>query len=169
MELSMNQHYELESKKILIVDDEPDVLDSLSDLLENHQIDTAGTFESGKKCLERETYDIAILDIMGVRGFDLLKIAQKVGTPAMVLTANAITPEGLKLSADNGAVFFVPKDKMIDIETYLFDIFSALEQDTSPWEKWFGRLAGFFDKRFNGPDWREKEKSYWQNKIKTRF
>ena len=107
MELRMNQNYELESKKILIVDDEPDVLDSLVELLENHQIDTALTFEAGKRCLERETYDIAILDIMGVQGFELLKIAQKAGTPAMVLTANALTPEGLKRSADNGAVFFV--------------------------------------------------------------
>ena len=37
----------LENKKILIVDDEPDVLETLADLLDMCRIDTALDFESG--------------------------------------------------------------------------------------------------------------------------
>lgn len=165
----MKKKYDLEPKKILIVDDEPDVIDSLAELLEYHKIDSALSFESAKQLLESQQYDIVILDIMGVKGFDLLEIAKKKSTPAMMLTANALSPESLKQSADGGAVYFAPKDKMIDIEAFLTDIFQALDQKKSTWEKWFDRLSGFYDNRFRGPDWRKKEKEFWENKIKTRF
>jgi DNA-binding response OmpR family regulator len=56
----------LKGKKILVVDDEPDVLESLVELLDMCKIDTALSFEEGKKLLETDNYDIAILDIMGV-------------------------------------------------------------------------------------------------------
>ena len=71
----------LEGKKILIVDDESDVLDQLTELLDMCRIDTATSFEEGKKLLEREPYDIAVLDIMGVDGFELLSIANKNNIP----------------------------------------------------------------------------------------
>jgi len=48
----------LEGKKILIVDDESDVLDQLTELLDMYRIDTATSFEEGKRLLEskREHY-----------------------------------------------------------------------------------------------------------------
>ena len=68
----------LKGKKILAVDDEPDILDTLKDLLEECDIETATNFESAKDLLESQVYDAVILDIMGVRGFDLLKITDSV-------------------------------------------------------------------------------------------
>jgi PleD family two-component response regulator len=56
----------LQGKKVLIVDDEPDVLDSLTDLLSTCMIDRASTFEEAKELLETYSYDVAVLDIMGV-------------------------------------------------------------------------------------------------------
>lgn len=159
----------LDGIKILIVDDEKDVLDSLVELLDMCRIDTASSFEAGKELLETEEYDIAILDIMGVQGFDLLEIAGVHNVPALMLTANAMTEENLKKSARDGAAFFVPKDKMIDIEIYVADVLEALKTKKSSWEVWFERLSGFYDKRFKGTDWREKEKEFWQKKIKTKF
>lgn len=156
----------LEGKKILIVDDEPDVLESLIELLDMCKIDTASTFEEGKRLLEDQDYDITILDIMGVQGFELLKIATGQKIPALMLTAHALSEESLKKSAEDGAVYFAPKDKMPEIESFVADVLEAIEEKKSPWEKWFDRLGAFYDKRFQGTDWREKERKFWEEKQK---
>ena len=159
----------LKGKRVLIVDDEPDVLESLIELLHMCRIDTVTSFEAGKKLLENEPYDIAILDIMGVNGFELLKSANAHNVPALMLTANALNEKSLKKAAENGAVYFAPKDKMIDIDLYLSDVLLALDKKKSPWDKLFERLGGFYDKRFHGTNWREKEKDFWEKKVKSKF
>jgi DNA-binding response OmpR family regulator len=155
----------LRGKKILIVDDEPDVLESLTELLNICKIDTAPSFEDGKRLLEDQYYDIVILDIMGVRGFDLLKIANDQKTPALMLTAHALTEESLKKSAEGGAAYFAPKDKMVDIEIFLADVFDALKMKKSPWENLIERLGGFYDNRFHGTNWRDQEIKFLEKKI----
>ena len=50
------------------------------------------------------TYDIVILDIMGVNGFELLKTSVFRGFPTVMLTAHALTQEALKKSIKLGAV-----------------------------------------------------------------
>ncbi|MCD4677368.1 MAG: response regulator [Desulfobacula sp.] len=159
----------LKGKKILIVDDEPDVLDSLIELLDMCKIDTASSFEDGKRLLKEQAYDIAILDIMGVKGFDLLKIANEKKIPALMLTAHALSEESLKKSAEDGAAYFAPKDKMADIDIFVADVLFALEMKKSTWDKWLDRLGSFYDTRFQGTDWRENEKKFWEKKIKKRF
>ena len=65
----------LEGKRILLVDDEPDVLDTLEDLLPMCETVKASNFNAAKDYLESEHFDMAVLDIMGVEGYDLLEIA----------------------------------------------------------------------------------------------
>ncbi len=156
-------------KNILIVDDEPDVLDSLTELLDSCKIDTASTYAEAVSLMESRRYDITILDIMGVRGFELLEIANKQKIPALMLTAHALSEENLKKSASDGAAYFVPKDEMADIQVFVSDVLTALDTKKSTWEKWFDRLSGFYDKRFHGTGWREKEKEFWNKKIKEKF
>ncbi|WP_457551087.1 response regulator [Desulfobacula sp.] len=165
----MNSKKILKGKKILIVDDEADVLESLIELLNMCKIDTASTFEDGKKLLEDFSYDIAILDIMGVKGFELLEIANDQKIPALMLTANALSEENLKKSIEDGAAYFAPKDKMADIDIFVADVLEALEMKKSTWEKWFNRLGGFYDNRFHGTSWRDQEKKAWEKKMNTRF
>jgi len=165
----MNSKNILKGKRILIVDDEPDVLESLIELLDMCKIDTASSFDDGKRLLEDQSYDITILDIMGVKGFELLKIANSRKIPALMLTAHALSEESLKKSAEGGAAYFAPKDKMADIEIFVIDVLTALKMKKSTWEKWLDRLGGFYDNRFHGTNWREKEKKFWENKMKTRF
>lgn len=153
----------LKGKKILIVDDEPDVLDSLSEILDVCKLDTAETFEEARNLLEEQYYDLVVLDIMGVNGFDLLKIATDHKIPALMVTAIALSEESLKKSAAEGAVYFVPKDHLADMDVYLADVFRALAQNQSPWDRWFSKLGGFFDRRFHGTSWREDEKKFWDN------
>lgn len=156
----------LKGKKILIVDDEPDVLELLTELLDMCRIDTASSFEEGKNLLESESYDITILDIMGVKGFELLEIARQQRIPALMLTAHGLSEENLKKSAEKGAFYYAPKEKMDEIELFVADVLEAIENKKSPWVKWFERLAGFYDGRFHGTNWREQEREFWEKKLK---
>lgn len=156
----------IRGKKILIVDDEEDVLDSLTDLLDLCKVDRASSFEEGKRFLESDAYDIAILDIMGVKGFELLEIAKKQDIPALMLTAHALSEENLKQSAENGASYYAPKDEMSNIAVFVADVIEAKEKNKNVWTKWFERLGGFYDRKFVGPNWREKEKEFWEKKLK---
>jgi CheY-like chemotaxis protein len=152
-------------KYVLIVDDEQDVLDTLVELLDMCKLDTASSFTEAKRLLEENQYDIAILDIMGVDGYELLKIANTRKIPAFMLTAHALSSDNLKRSAEEGAAYYAPKDKMDDIATFLADVFEAIDEGKSTWGRMFDRLGGFFDKRFHGIDWREQEKEFWKEKI----
>ena len=156
----------LKGKKILIVDDEPDVLDQLIELLDMCRIDTAASFAEGKRRLDSESYDIAILDIMGVDGFELLKIANNREIPALMLTAHALSEESLKKSAEEGASYYAPKERMHEIDLFVADVLEAIDKKKSPWVRWFERLGGFYDKRFHGTNWREQERGFWEEKIK---
>ena len=156
----------LEEKKILIVDDEPDMLETLEELLDMCLIDKAPNFETARKFIEKNIYDVAILDIMGVRGYDLLKLCNERGIPALMLTAHALNPENLVKSIKGGAQSYVPKDKISDIATYLADIFTAREAGIEKHGTWFARLKPFFDKKF-GSGWREQHKEFWEEFDQT--
>jgi DNA-binding NtrC family response regulator len=155
-------------KKVLIVDDEKDILDVLTELLGLCKLDTASTFEEAKDFLDRYDYDIVVLDITGVKGFDLLEIAKQKGIPALMLTAHALTEESLKRSAQEGAAYFVPKDKIEQIATFVADVIEARDKNKNPWVRWFERLGSTFDIIFTGPDWREREKEFWDKVRRTR-
>ncbi len=156
----------LEGKKILIVDDEPDILETIKELLNICIIDTAIDFETGEKLLNQNKYDIAVLDIMGVNGYELLKIANKKGVPVLMLTAHALSPENFAQSILGGAEAYIPKEKLSEIGVYLSDLLKAQEGIENPY-KWFFRLKSFFNVRF-GKEWlkdyhelrRELEKKY---------
>ena len=159
----------IKGKKILIVDDEKDILETLIEILLECKIDAATSYEDAKTMLEKNTYDLAVFDIMGVDGYGLLKISQERNIPTLMLTANALTPEDLKRSAEEGASYFAPKEKMYDIETYLADIIDSIEKKQNPWKRMFNRLEGYYTKNFNGTDWRDKEKKFWDEKVKYRI
>ena len=159
----------IKGKRVLIVDDEEDILETLVELLDICEIDKASSFEEAKKLMEANYYDIAVLDIMGVQGYDLLKIARSRNIPALMLTAHALTSDHLKKSADEGAAYYAPKDEIGNIRVFMADVFEAIESKKSPWLKVFDRLGSFFDKRFNGTDWREKRKEYWDEKLNKPF
>jgi DNA-binding NtrC family response regulator len=162
----MDRNKILQGKKLLIVDDEADVLQLLTEMLGMCKIDTATTFEDGRRLLETVNYDCAVLDIMGVRGFELLEIANKNGIPALMFTAHALTEESLQKAARNGAAYFAPKELMHDIDLFIADVLEAQQKQKNPWVKWSERLGGFYDKRFVGTNWREKEQEFWEKKLR---
>jgi CheY-like chemotaxis protein len=155
----------LKGKWILVVDDEEDILRTVYELLDMCRIDTARTYEEAKALLEKNQYHAAILDIMGVRGYDLLDIAIRRNIPALMLTAHALTKEDLKKSAERGAAFYAPKDEISNIALYLGDVLEARAKKQNPWVKWYERLSGFCDRRF-GKDWKEQDHEFWDDLIK---
>ena len=147
----------LKGKKVLIVDDEPDVLETLGELLDMCVIDYARTFESAEKLLEKNSYDAAILDIMGVEGYNLLQLARERDLPALMLTAHALSPEHLVKSLKRGAFSYIPKDEMVDIAFYLDDMIRAKLKDDRRTQNWLRKLSPAFDKKF-GSDWQINHK-----------
>ena len=148
-------------KRILIVDDEPDVLETLEELLTMCDVVKATNFEEARELLETQYFDIAILDIMGVDGYQLLDIANKRNVIAVMLTAHALSPDNVVKSYKEGAASYLPKDEMANITTFLNDILEAKEQGKHLWWRWFDRLGSFFERKF-GPDWQKDDKEFWE-------
>lgn len=145
----------LDKKKVLIVDDEPDILGTLEELLPMCDITKAFTFEEAAELIEKQPFDLAILDIMGVKGYDLLKKAIQKNVMVVMLTAHALNAENLLKSYNEGAASYIPKEELTNITTYLNDILEAKEKGKSFWWRWLDRMEGYFDKKF-GPEWQER-------------
>ena len=150
----------LSDKRLLLVDDDPDILETLEELLDMCRVDTATTFQEAVACLKAGAYDAAILDIMGVNGYSLLKITRKLDIPAIMLTAHALTPDNLKTSIEQGADAYVPKDKMVDIVLFVSDVLTARQQGKKAHVTWFSLLKPVFDKLF-GQGWRKSDRDVW--------
>jgi len=144
----------LEGKKVLLVDDEPDILDMLSEELEMCELYRARDFESAKQIMEKERFDCVVLDIMGVQGYELLQIATSFKIPAVMLTAHALSPENFIRSIRSGAHCYVPKDKIIDICFFVWDAIRAHKQQEKEPSQWFEKRKSFFKKKF-GRNWTE--------------
>jgi len=141
----------LKGKKILAVDDEPDVLEVLQEeILEaspDCTFDKATTYEDADRMLKTTAYDVVILDIMGVRGFDLLDSAVNRNMKVAMLTAHALNPEALKRSFDKKARAYLPKEKLGEIVPFLENMFKL---DYLPgWKNLMGELDGFFTEKFS--------------------
>jgi CheY-like chemotaxis protein len=150
----------LEGKRILIVDDERDVLETLEELLPMCNLVKAATFDEGKTALESQDFDLAILDIMGVNGYKLLEIAKKRGVIPVMLTAHALSVEDTVKSFKEGAASFVPKDEIAGIASFLVDILEAKKKGKSFWARWLDRMDDYYSKKF-GSGWKEGDKDFW--------
>lgn len=147
----------LSGKRILAVDDEPDVLtvieEEVCQQVPDIVIEKAATFDEAAALLRSKEYDLVILDIMGVGGFDLLQIAVERGFKAAMLTAHALSAEALKKSRDLGARAYLPKDKLGELVPFLEDVLQY--EPVTGWKRLLEKLEDYYDKRF-GPDWQKK-------------
>ena len=153
----MSAESPLKNKMILVVDDEEDILESVGEELDMCILHKAKDYETGLQYLLGYTYDIVILDIMGVNGFELLRNSVSRGFPTVMLTAHALTPEALKKSIKLGAVSFLPKEKIAELRAYLEDVILGTRKQA--WRKLFDKLGDYFNRRF-GPDWKERDRFF---------
>ncbi len=152
----------LDGKRVLIVDDEPDVLATLEDLLSMCDVVKASDFLEAKDLLTTQYFDLAILDIMGVDGYKLLEIAVERKVIAVMLTAHALSPEDTVKSLKDGAASYVPKEEMENIVTYINDVLEAKEEGKSLLWRWMERFSDFYDRKF-GLDWKDRDKDFWES------
>ncbi len=149
----------LDKKKILAVDDEADILavieEEISTNCSDCIIDKATSYDEAVKFLKSRSYDLIILDIMGVRGFDLLEIVVKNNMKAVMLTAHALSPDNLKRAHDMGARAYLPKSKLGEIVPFLEDV---MKYEFEPgWKRLMGALKDVFTDLW-GRDWEKLER-----------
>jgi DNA-binding response OmpR family regulator len=163
----------LNGKLILAVDDEPDILEVLEDEILGYapdcKIEKVTTYQEASQRLETQSYDAVILDIMGVRGFDLLEQSVKRNFQTAMLTAHSLNPESLKRSIQMGACAYLPKEKMGEIVPFLEDILESADGSTV-WGRVMNKLEGYFTSRW-GELWKKSEEKFWKDfdkKIKAK-
>jgi CheY-like chemotaxis protein len=147
----------LDGKRILAVDDETDVLHVIAEEIRqtcrNTTVEKATNYDDAVKSLESNAYDIVILDIMGVRGFDLLDLAVERGFKVVMLTAHALSPEALVKSHDRGARAYLPKDELGRLVPFLEDVLNY--EYKAGWKRLLAKLDTFFNSRFK-PKWKQE-------------
>jgi two-component system OmpR family response regulator len=99
--------------RLLIIEDEPDLLESLAEALreDGYAVDTAMDGEDGLSKAIYADYDAVVLDVMlpGMSGFTVLeKLRLKKKTPVLILTARSATPDRVR-GLDAGADDYLPK------------------------------------------------------------
>jgi DNA-binding NarL/FixJ family response regulator len=123
-------------------------------------LDKAATYQEAVERMASWTYDLVILDIMGVRGFDLLELAVDRHFPVAMLTAHSLSPEALKRSMEMGARAYLPKEKLGEIVPFLEDV---LKYEYLPgWRRLLEKLGGFFSARW-GEQWQKSEAKFWSD------
>ena len=115
--MSVNQ----EAKRILIVDDEPTILLTLSYALGSQHVEviTASRLQMAEEALSRYTFDVVIVDIrmsgiLGVEGLELLSYIKRYWPKTEVIVMTAHGSEDVKQEAyGRGARYYY--DKPVDI------------------------------------------------------
>lgn len=147
----------LVNKTILIVDDEPDVLtlveEEICEAYPTCRLDKATDYETAANLLNTREYDVVILDIMGVRGFDLLEIAVQRKFCVAMLTAHALSTETLVKAHRLGARTYLPKSRLGQLVPFLEDLF--VYDHKAGWKRLLDKLGDLFDKQFES-GWRSK-------------
>lgn len=158
----------LKDKHILAVDDEIDILETIQEILIDTKVDIAKDYDTASKKIMATQYDLAILDIMGVNGIQLLEecVAKKI--PAIMLTANSMNPKSLVESIQKGAISYLSKEHLSEIDSLINALLGAKEEGKHTWKLLFDKLGGYFDKRF-GQNWKDDDREFWEKFDKTHY
>ena len=159
----------IQGLRILAVDDEQDVLDTIVDVLDGAMVTCAKSYQEaielltpgGSKGPAGHEYDLAILDIMGVDGMGLLTETVNRRIPTVMLTAHAMNPQTLKASIMNGALSYLPKEELANLPEHINDVLDAVEKGQSTWQRMFNRLGRFFERAY-GPSWQSDDPEFWR-------
>jgi DNA-binding NtrC family response regulator len=118
-------------KKILIVDDEPTILMTLSHLLSTKDttVITSSKIEEAEEALARYTFDLVIADIRlsgmyGIEGLELLSYIKKLNPGTEVIIMTAYGSDDIREDAYRRGAFFY-YEKPIDISHLIVKV-SAL-------------------------------------------
>ena len=103
------------NEKILVVDDEPEILEIISEFLnaEGFRVTTAASGEEALTCIASESFPLVITDMKmpGLSGLDLLRKvkAQDEDTEVIVMTGNGTLENAIEALRNNGASDYLRK------------------------------------------------------------
>jgi len=152
----------LQGKHILAVDDEWDVIETIQEILEEATVDVAQDYDTASEKILQTQYDLAVLDIMGVNGIQLLEECVQRDIPAVMLTANSMNPESLMKSIEKGAISYLSKEHLSELDTLLNDLMGAKNEGKPTWKLLFEKLGNHFNLRF-GKGWKDENKDFWDD------
>ncbi len=158
----------LKGKHILAVDDEPDVIETIEEILEEAKVDVAQNYEAASEKILKTQYDLAILDIMGVNGIKLLEECVEKNIPAIMLTANAMNPDALVESIKKGAISYLSKEHLSVLDSLVNELLNKHKQGGSTWKFSFEKLGNSFNKRF-GSNWQDDNREFWDKFNKNHY
>jgi len=158
----------LKDKHILAVDDEQDVLETIQEILDIAKVTVAQDYETASQKISETQFDLAVLDIMGVNGIQLLEECVKRGIPAIMLTANAMNPDSLVKSIKKGAISYLSKEHLSVLDSLINELLSAQHQGKATWKLLFEKLGDYFDNRF-GKNWKDDNKDFWDKFDKNYY
>lgn len=156
----MDNQSVLEHKKLLAVDDEADILEIIKEEFPTSVVVTAQDFDSALRLINEDVFDLVILDIMGVNGFELLGACRARRIPAAMLTARAINVESINKAIREGAVSFLPKEELERLPELVAEILGELEHGRTHWAKLFERFGSYFKDKL-GVTWEDLEKTQY--------
>ena len=100
--------------RILVVDDDPEVRDTMASLIRRHKMDydAVANLEETREALRRETYDVVLLDVRlpDGNGLDLLpEIREMQNSPEVVILTGKGDPDGAELAIQGGVWDYLVK------------------------------------------------------------
>jgi CheY-like chemotaxis protein len=119
------------SLRILIVEDESDVLDMLEEVLEGegHTVITAVDGKAGLECFQMQPFDIVLTDLNmpGISGLEMAGRMKKIkpSVPVMLLTGWDVELETAELAAKGIDCFIKKPFAILDILQALDDLCGA--------------------------------------------
>lgn len=137
------------------MDDEPDVLETVTEILDMCHAETARTFDEADKLLKTNRYDLVVLDIMGVKGLHLLDVAVERDIPAVMFTAPGFNPHYVLESLERGALSCFPKEDITQLDALLAEVLRVVSEGLHPWSFTVKRLEPLLDEQFLS-DWKTR-------------
>lgn len=128
----------MQSRKVLIIDDDKDLSMIIMDMLEDNGFESslATTLESAYTMLENDTYNIILLDINlpDGSGFELCKELRKVSKVPVIFASARTSADDKVTGLDIGADYYIPKPyslkELMSVINSILRRTDAIEQNT---------------------------------------
>jgi hypothetical protein len=79
-----------------------------------------------------------------------------------MLTANAMNPESLMQSIKKGAISYLSKEHLSELDTLINELMGEQSKGKPAWKLLFEKLGNHFNQRF-GKNWKDDNKDFWND------
>jgi DNA-binding NtrC family response regulator len=121
----------LEGKRILVVENEREILNMVSEALAASEVVAVGNVEDARPLIARESFDLAILDTVHSNGCALLEDCHANKLPTAMLTPREVEVGRVNEAMKRGVMSFFPKDDLDRLPETVSDLLAHLGKGTS--------------------------------------